>query len=151
MEIWFYHLRSQPLARTLPTLIEKAVARGWRVVVQTVDDLRLKALDDLLWTYAADAFLPHGTSREKTAERQPILFTTDADNPNGAALRMYVEGAEIDLDPAAADYERVILLFDGGNDAELDAARRQWSSLKAKGFALAYWQQSDEGRWEKRM
>ena len=150
-EVWFYHLQSQPLARALPKLLEKALARGWRVVVQTVDDLRLKALDDLLWTYAPESFLPHGSAREKGADRQPILVTTDAANPNGAALRMYVEGAEIDLDPDATGYERVILMFDGGNEAELDAARRQWARLKGQGFALAYWQQGEQGGWEQRM
>jgi DNA polymerase-3 subunit chi len=43
-----------------------------------------------------------------------------------------------------------MLLFDG-NDAEaLAAARAQWSALKAGGHALSYWQQNDDGRWEKR-
>lgn len=150
-EIWFYHLQSQPLARALPALIDKAIARGWRVIVQTVDDLRLKALDDLLWTHAPESFLPHGSARDKNPERQPILLTTDATNPNGAVLRMYVEGAEIDRDAATAGYERIVLMFDGRNDAELAAARQQWSRLKPQGLTLAYWQQGDDGRWERRM
>ena len=151
MEIWFYHLQSQPLERALPTLVEKAAARGWRVIVQTVDDLRLKTIDDLLWTYSPESFLPHGTSREANAARHPVLLTTEAGNANAAALRMYVEGAEVDLEPGSATYERVILLFDGGNDEELAGARRQWSRLKGQGFALAYWQQGDDGRWTRQM
>ena len=118
--------------------------------MQTVDDLRLKALDDLLWTYKAESFLPHATMREANAAAQPILLTTTTDNANAAEMRVYVEGAEIDLEPDAA-YQRVILMFDGGNDAELDAARKQWSRLKAQGFTLAYWQQSEQGRWERKM
>ena len=119
--------------------------------MQTVDDLRLKALDDLLWNFDKTSFMPHATMRDANAAAQPILLTTDAENPNDAALRVYVEGAEIALDPAAAPYERVILMFDGGNEAELDAARAQWSRLKGQGFALAYWQQSDVGRWERKV
>ena len=138
------------MARALPALIQKAVARGWRVVVQTVDDLRLREIDDLLWTYEPESFLPHGLSRDKGAERQPVAITREDDNPNDAALRMYVEGAEVDLDPQTAAYERVILLFDGRDDEELAAARRQWTRLKARGFTLAYWQQSDDGRWDRR-
>ena len=125
--------------------------RGWRVAVQTVDDLRLKALDDLLWTYRAESFLPHATMRDADPAAQPILLTTEAADINGAVVRVYVEGAEVDLDPASAAYERVILMFDGGNEVELDAARRQWSRLKGQGFALAYWQQTDAGRWERKM
>ena len=132
-------------------LVEKAVARGWRVVIQTTDEARQKAIDDLLWTYAAESFLPHGLARDVDAARQPILVATDAANPNAAAMRMYVEGAEVDLDPASAAYERVILMFDGRNEVDLDAARRQWSRLKASGFSLAYWQQGEQGGWQKRM
>ncbi len=151
MEIWFYHLQRQPLEQVLPILAGKALERGWRVAVQTVDDLRLKALDDLLWSFKDDGFLPHGLADDPRVARQPIVLTTAAGNPNGAALRMYVEGAEIDLAPDAPAYERVMLLFDGRNEAELEAARGQWSRLKGSGFALAYWQQNEAGRWEQRM
>lgn len=116
--------------------------------MQTVDDLRVKAIDDLLWTYRADSFLPHVAATDKAATRQPIVITRDAGNANEAALRIFLEGAEIELAPDAA-YERVILIFDGGNDLELEAARRQWSRLKASGAELAYWRQTDEGRWER--
>lgn len=148
MEVWFYHLERQPFERALPALLEKALERGWRVVVQTVDDLRVKALDDLLWTYAAESFLPHASAGEKTAARQPIVVTREAGNPNAAALRIFVEGSEVSLD---GSYERIILVFDGRNEVELDAARRQWSRLKGEGATLAYWQQSEAGRWERRM
>lgn len=149
-EIWFYHLGSQPLERALPSLVEKAVSRGWRVVVQTVDDGRVKALDELLWTFAADSFLPHGISGERGAERQPVLLTRDAGNENGAVARLYVDGAAVELDPSDAGYQRVMVLFDGRDEDAVAAARLQWSRLKGRGFALAYWQQSDDGRWERR-
>jgi DNA polymerase-3 subunit chi len=150
-EIWFYHLQNQPLARALPTLLEKALERGWRVAVQTSDEAGLKNVDDMLWTYAPDSFLAHGLARDRDAERQPVVVTCDADNPNGAALRVYVASAEIDLNPENAAYERAMLVFDGRVEDEVVAARRQWSRLKGQGFTLAYWQQTDEGRWEKKM
>ncbi len=108
-------------------------------------------MDDLLWTYAADSFLPHGLAGDKDAERQPVVLTCGDENPNGATLRMYVAGAEIELAPEASPYQRAILLFDGRADEEVASARRQWSHLKGQGFPLAYWQQNEEGRWEKRM
>ena len=58
-----------------------------------------------------------------------------------------MDGAEVAVAPDA--YQRVILLFDGGNEAELAAARRQWSRLKGEGFSLAYWQQEGAG-WSRR-
>ena len=151
MEVWFYHLQRQPLGQVLPILAGKALERGWRVVVQTVDDLRLKALDDHLWTFKDESFLPHGLAGDPRVARQPLVLTTAAGNPNGAAMRMYVEGAEIDVAPGEPGYERLMLLFDGRNEAELDAARGQWTRLKGAGFSLAYWQQDEAGRWEQKM
>jgi DNA polymerase III subunit chi len=84
-----------------------------------------------------------------SGELQPVYLTTGPENPNGAALRIFVEGAE--LAPALdAAYARAINLFDGNNEDELFRARAQWKELKAQGFAAAYWQQGENGRWEKK-
>ena len=63
-EVLFYHLGRQPLDRVLPGLLEKTLERGWRAVVQAGSRERVEALDTLLWTYADDSFLPHGTARD---------------------------------------------------------------------------------------
>src|SRR5229473_3538716 len=110
-EMVFYHLQRQPLAQVLPTLIEKSLERGWRVVVQAGAEERIEALDAHLWTYREDSFLPHGTWREAEASQQPILLTLNDDNPNGAAVRFLLDGAAVP--PDAATYQRIVLLFDG--------------------------------------
>ena len=152
MEIWFYHLQRQPLDRVLPLLLEKSLERGWRVVVQATSDERLGHLDSLLWTYSDESFLAHGPAREGDGEWQPVYLTTGCENPNGALLRLFVETADANAALGTADqsYERAILLFDGNDEDQLVHARAQWKSLKAAGFAVTYWQQSDAGRWEKK-
>ena len=129
-------------------MIGKAIERGWRVALQAGDEAALKRADDLLWTFAPESFLPHGLAGDKDAERQPVVLTCGSENPNGAALRIFLAGAPVDL-AADAAYARAILVFDGRVEEEVAGARRQWSALKARGFPLAYWQQSEEGRWEK--
>ena len=151
-DVWFYHLQGASLDRVLPALLERSVARGWRAVVQATSPERVEALDAALWIYEADSFLAHGTARDGDAALQPIILTEKADNPNDAAIRFLVEGAEAlpVLGQKDALYQRVALLFDGNDDTELTGARRQWSALKAAGHALSYWQQNEDGRWEKR-
>ena len=58
-EIWFYHLEQSALEAALPPLLEKCLARGWRALVRGGQPERLEALDDLLWTWRDDSFLPH--------------------------------------------------------------------------------------------
>jgi DNA polymerase-3 subunit chi len=147
-EIWFYHLQSRPLEQVLPTLLERSLARGWKVVVQCSSRERLASLDDRLWTYADDSFLPHGVAGELDAAGNPIVLTTDSDNPNAAQVRFCVDGVRI---PDALDaYERVILMFDGDDPEALASAREDWKKLRARGLAATYWQQDDTGRWEKK-
>lgn len=151
-EIWFYHLQRQSLENVLPNLIEKSLEKGWRVVVQATSEERLDALDLWLWTYADASFLAHGRARDGDGELQPVYLSTGVENPNGAAVRFFVEGAMVAravAEPGAA-YVRAIAVFDGANEDELAGARAQWKELKAQGFALTYWQQSETGRWEKK-
>ena len=147
-EMLFYHLQRQPIERVLPTLLEKSIERGWRVVVQVASDERLEALDAHLWTFRDESFLPHGTWRETDAREQPVLLTVNDDNPNGAAVRFLVDGAAVPTD--ADSYQRIVLLFDGEDPDALAAARERWSEGKARGFEVTYWQTDDEGRWQRK-
>jgi DNA polymerase-3 subunit chi len=147
-EILFYHLHRQPIERVLPTLIEKSLERGWRVIVQSSSEERVEALDAHLWTFADDSFLPHGTWREQEAAAQPILLTVNGDNPNGAAVRFLIDGAPVPED--AASYARIVLLFDGEDEEAVEAARERWSEAKRSGFEVTYWQPDERGRWQRK-
>jgi len=147
-EILFYHLQGQRPENVLPTLLEKSLQRGWRVVVQGSSEERIEALDAHLWTYRDDGFLPHGTWREQEAAQQPILLTLTESNPNAANVRFLIDGAAVPADPET--YERIVLLFDGEDAEAVAAARGAWSEAKTKGFEATYWQPDEQGRWVKK-
>jgi DNA polymerase-3 subunit chi len=147
-EILFYHLQRQPLEGVLPTLLERSLERGWRALVRALTDERLAALDDHLWTYSDESFLPHATDREPDAAEQPVVLTLAGHNPNGATVLFLVEGAPVPDDAAA--YARVVLLFDGNDEEALTAAREHWKAVKAGGHDATYWQQDERGRWQRK-
>jgi DNA polymerase III subunit chi len=146
-EILFYQLKGQRLEQVLPALLQKSLERGWRVVVQACSEERIEALDAHLWTWRDDAFLPHGTWREPDAAEQPVLLMPNGENPNRAAVRFLVEGAEMPDDAAA--YQRLVLLFDGDDPDALAAARERWTKVKNDGFEVTYWQADENGRWQR--
>jgi DNA polymerase III subunit chi len=151
-EIWFYHLERQPLDAVLPELLQKTLARGWRAVVHAGSDERVAALDALLWTYTTDGFLPHGTSADGFAKRQPIFLTSKAERPNAADVIFFVDGALPKEWPEAegAAVSRMVLLFDGNDPDATSAARAEWKRIKNSGADATYWQQSAAGKWEKK-
>jgi DNA polymerase-3 subunit chi len=147
-EVLFYHLKGQSLEQVLPTLLQKSLERGWKVVVQAASDERVEALDAHLWTWRDDAFLPHGTWREAEAAEQPIVLTPNDDNPNAAAIRFQVEGAGMPANASA--YERVVFVFNGDDPEAVDTARTHWGEAKAAGFEVTYWLTDENGRWQRK-
>jgi DNA polymerase III subunit chi len=146
-EVWFFHLERQPLDAALPSLVEKTLEKGWRAVVQTAVPGRIEAIDALLWTYKPESFLAHGTKTDSNAAAQPVYLTDGPENPNGAACRFLIEGADID---DISGYTRLVYLFDGNEEAAVARARQQWKAAKAKGAGVTYWQQNAKGGWEKK-
>ncbi|MGL4241950.1 MAG: DNA polymerase III subunit chi [Beijerinckiaceae bacterium] len=147
MEVFFYHLQGQSLEQTLPQLLERTLQRGWKAVVRASSAERLKALDDHLWTYADESFLPHGVENDVQAGAFPVVLTLGGERLNGADVCFAVDGAQL---PETEGWARSVLIFDGGDPEALDAARQQWKQVKAKGLAATYWQQTPEGRWEQK-
>ena len=144
-EALFYHLDGQPLERILPVLLQKSVERGWRVVVEAGTPERLAVLDSHLWTYDDAAFLPHGTAADGHPELQPVYLAAGPETPNDATVRFLVDRAPPPDDPARS--ERLVLIFDGTDEAALADARSAWKVLMERGLDVTYWQQAGEGRW----
>jgi DNA polymerase-3 subunit chi len=144
-EVLFYHLTATPLERTLPELLERSLSRGWRVLLRCGTQAGLTEIDRALWTYRDDSFLPHGPATSADAERQPVLLTLDEENANAADVLMLVEGAKATVSEMSG-FLRVCLLFDGGDEATLEAARATWREVRSAGLAAVYWAQ-EEARW----
>lgn len=149
-EVSFYHLEARPLEWALPRLLARVVDSGLRAVVVTGVAERLPFLDTALWTYDDQSFLPHGRAPDDHAGDQPIWLTLDpADRPNGATILVLVDGAgpgDVTLGP----YARCLDMFDGNDMEARAAARSRWTAFKQAGHSVTYWQQTPDGRWEKK-
>ncbi len=147
MDINFYHMTRTTLEAALPQMLEKTIERGQRAVVRAGSAERVEALTAWLWTYKDRNFLPHGSAKDGHAALQPVWLTDREERPNDAQVLFLTDGATSE---ELADFERCAVLFDGNDESALAAARAQWQGLKDAGHDLTYWQQNDEGRWEKK-
>lgn len=144
---FFYHLTRRPLEATLPLLLEKSLAAGWRVAVRGVEEGRLDWLDEKLWLGPEEGFLPHGRAGGPHDAVQPVLLTSGAAGNDPQCL-MSVDGAGVAFEEVQA-LERVCILFDGHDDRAVQQARGQWKALTSAGCAAQYWSE-ESGRWEKK-
>ena len=144
MQVDFYHLTRLPLERALPQIAEKVLASGARLLIVSADAGQRAQLDQQLWTYAEDGFLPHAELGAGDDATQPILIAPDVNAANGARHIALADGAWRD---DALDFERAFHFFD--NNA-ISAARAAWKALAERdGVERRYWKQNDAGRWER--
>jgi DNA polymerase-3 subunit chi len=149
-DVWFYHLETRALEDVLPTLVERTLAYPWRALIRADCAERAEAIDNLLWTWREDSFLPHGRMGQDDPAAQPVLITTEEGNPNRADVVFFVGGSlPRAWDEGTAELARIIILFDGRDATALAAARNSWSAAKTFGHDVTYWKQSTGGKWEK--
>ncbi len=141
MKVDFYHLTETPLERVLPSICEKVLATSERLLLVADPDY-LAHLDELLWTYARDSFLPHARREAPRPGTQPILLTDVPEPLNGAANIALADGRWRE---EALGFARTFYFF--GAD-RLDSARATWRALsKQPEVESRYWKQDERGRW----
>jgi DNA polymerase-3 subunit chi len=144
-EIRFYHLTKSTLNQALPDLLERTLSRGWRAFVLGESEEQVEKLDEHLWSYRPDAFLPHGRGGDGLADQHPVLLATADDDTKGADVLFLLDEAQ---SARLSDYALVCVLFDGNDSDRVRSARERWAAYKQEGHDLAYWQQGEKG-WTK--
>ena len=142
-EVLFYHLERSTLEQALPGLLSKTLERGGRAAVRCGTPDGLERLDEHLWTFRDESFLPHGRAGEAREAEQPVLLTLDAAG-NEAGTLFVVEGGAVTPEEMTR-FERTVVMFGA---AEAPEARDLWRGVKAAGLDATYWKQVD-GRWTK--
>lgn len=145
--VMFYHLTRSSPEETLMMLMARALGQGWRVMVRGTDNAVLERLDARLWQGEPTSFQPHGMQGGPMDAEQPVLIGT-GEIVNGAKGLFLLDGAEVTVTEASG-LERVWLLFDGADGAQLAAARGKWKALTDAGLPAQYWSE-EGGRWEKK-
>lgn len=144
MQVDFYHLTKLPLERALPQIAAKVIAAGGRLIIVAGEEGQRARLDQLLWNYAPESFLPHGQAGGEDDARQPVLIVASPEAANGARNIALVDGVWRE---EALAFDRAFHFFDEERIAD---ARAAWRGLADRdGIDRNYWKQNDAGRWEK--
>ena len=141
----FYRLDGEDAGSILPTLAERCLARGQRVLVTDPSRPARDALDARLWSYNADTFLAHGLAGGEHDSEQPVLISDLHDAKNGAVVHILTGTARVELDYAAR-FEMTVRLFDGANPDVLAGARDDWKTVAGSGSEAVFWAK-EAGRW----
>ena len=136
-----FYLIAKPRFRDEPLLLvcelaKKALAAGQPMLVLARDAAQAERLDDLLWSFDPDAYVPHqiaGLDLEEGGgedeEADVLIALPDADVPL-RALVLNLRDAPVD-----GAFERVLEVVPA-DDSARGPLRERWTQYKARGFEL---------------
>jgi DNA polymerase-3 subunit chi len=145
-EIRFYHLERQSVEQALPPLLNKALSGGRHVVIKAANENEVERINDYLWSFNPDSFIPHGSKKDGFAALQPVWITATDENPNKADVLIVCGGVETLMH---RNFSLCCEMIDGRDESQIAAARTRWKAYKESDFEITYWQQVPNG-WEKK-
>lgn len=152
-EIRFYHFSRKTIEQVVPELCDRAFNRGHKILIRLADDVTLNRMNDALWTFKPESFLPHGIPQKQHTDtsfdlqQTPIWLTTESDNPIQADMLILTNGI---IANDIQDYKLCCDILDGQNPEQITQGRERWKAYKAAGHTVTYWQQTEEGKWEQK-
>jgi DNA polymerase III subunit chi len=111
-------------------LANKAAGRGHRVFLHCGDEARARHLDDLLWQFRADAFLPHAVVGEDAGEGVLIGWGQDPGSHDDLLINL-----DLKPPPFFPRFHRVAEVVTR-DEASLQALRAAWQFYRERGYAL---------------
>lgn len=131
-----FYLIDKPRFRAQPLLLvcelaRKAHASGQPTLILARDQAQAEALDDLLWAFDPDEYLPHQIAgQDEDEDEAPILIATPAAD---VALRPLLVNLR-DTAPQGA-FERVLEVVPA-DPAARGPLRERWKHYQSLGFEL---------------
>jgi len=134
-EVIFVEVTTSRMEIRACEIAEENHARGSRLQIIALDQEQAERLDDLLWTFKPDSFVPHGLWAGSPDEPdQPVVITTRKEQVPGMDSLLMMGYCEVDL---VSRFSHVVhLVVD--NEDRLDSSRRYWTLLKDAGFSLRH-------------
>ena len=114
-------------------LIHKARAKNLRVLVLLANEVALKKLDERLWTFQPQSFIPHCRAEDPLAPETPVILMCDANTPAPHDELMI----NLQTEPPAffSRFSRLIEIVSTA-DADKVKARERFRFYRDRGYVL---------------
>ena len=113
-------------------LADKAYRLGNRVFIHTESANQTRQLDDLLWTFQQNSFVPHGVYENEQDNPPPVQLAHDTEPDAGSQVLINLA---TDVPVFFSRFERVAeLVNDSANVRE--QGRKRYSFYKDRGYQL---------------
>lgn len=135
-EVLFVEVTANRLEFRVCELAEGIYARGERLQILAPHSGQASRLDDLLWTFRPDSFIPHGLLEPAGANPAlPVIIATREEPVPGIEHLLMLEFAAPEFLRSFAEAIHLVVV---DNRERRAASRRYWVQLREAGFALRH-------------
>ncbi|GAB4276981.1 MAG: DNA polymerase III subunit chi [Deferrisomatales bacterium] len=131
----FHEVKGPRWELALCRLVEAAYGRGERLYLWADSEAAARRLDDLLWTFRDEAFVPHGLWQGEARLEEPVAVGWQAGNPNGATCLVLARDAAPE---EVAGFPRVLDLAPVDVPELRQAARARYRAFRDAGFDVSF-------------
>lgn len=116
-------------------LAETIVGKGYRLHIHTQDEAMARALDDQLWVFRPDAYLPHALLGSEHADSVPVTLGWEAPPVTDSATPQAMLNLHSGIPEWFSRFERVAEIINQHQDV-LTAKRECWQTYKQRGYPV---------------
>jgi DNA polymerase-3 subunit chi len=106
--------------------------QGSKVLIVAQDQAEAEKMDERLWTYEQNSFVPHAVAGGADQDQEPVLISVDPVNRNGAGVQILLHPPEGAL---GQGFKLIILMIPREDGPELKTCRALYAKLRDAGDA----------------
>lgn len=111
--------------------VNRAWSQGKRVYVLTRSEAQSEALDELLWSFRADSFIPHEILGRGDPDDFPVLIGHQPPPTSENGVLLNLSGR---IPECHDQFERISEIFNHADQADLGAARETFRLYRQLGY-----------------
>ena len=135
---YFYNSAQRNVMVDISLLIEKLFKERKRILVRCKDQETVEVVNDFLWLYKEEAFIPHSIDKKDQTMYYPILITTDIEEEYKHDVLLALSGVLVE-EKDWKKFTNAYYFFDDQEYNEKENARLMWKSFSALNVVCKYW------------
>ena len=135
---YFYNSSHRNVVADISRLIEKLFKEKNRILVCCKDLETVEVIDDFLWAYKEDGFIPHSLEKEDQDTVYPILITSKIDKGYKHNTLLALNGILVE-EKDCQKFSNVYYFFDNQENKEKENARIMWKNFVSQNVVCKYW------------
>ena len=145
-QIVFYSTAPLQVEKTLFALLEKSLENGNKSLLLFKDKEKCLSINEQLWTYKQNSFLPHISEDDQIYDNIdiPVYLSTKNENPFKAELLFSIDGF---LPDNIDHFERVIIIIDVNDELLNEKYKNYYLDINKNFEDIVFYKSDDNGKW----